>query len=85
MTLCSLLAIQEWIHQEGIEDHVKIVATVHDSIILEVRDDVDLKSYVGRAVKEIMEQTPQKYLPGLDFPFVADVEVGTKWGELSKL
>lgn len=85
MTLCSLLAMHEWIRQEGLEDQVKIVATVHDSIILEADNDPGLVVYLAKEVKNIMEQTPCKYLPNLDFPFVADVEVGYKWGELSKL
>jgi DNA polymerase-1 len=81
MTMFSLIELQHWIEQHNYEDRVKIIITVHDSIDLEVDDDEALIKEVVIAGKGFMESMPQKYLPGLDFPFRADVEVGYKWGE----
>lgn len=82
MTLLSLLAIYYWIEAEGLQDDVRIIISVHDSIVLEVRDNPELVRKVAKKGTQIMMETPIQYLPNLDFPFVADVETGYKWGEL---
>lgn len=83
-TLISLCTIHKWIQEQGLQDRVKIIITVHDSIVLEVDDDEALINKVAQSCIDIMENVPKKYLPGLRVPFVADAEVGYKWGELSK-
>ena len=82
MTLMSLLAIHDWLHEAGLDDRARVIITVHDSIVLEVLDAPDLVELVATTGKAIMEEVPRQALPGLDFPFKADVETGLKWGEL---
>ena len=82
MTLISLLEIQNWITNQMLENRVAITITVHDSIMLEVDNDPQLIELVAAMGTKIMENVPHRYLPGLDFPFVADVETGYKWGDL---
>ncbi len=77
----------------GIHDHLlakyhgkaRIVTTVHDSIILEVEDDLTLIKSVGRDCVAIMATTPLQYVPECPVPFVADAEYGYRWGDLTKL
>lgn len=81
-TVLSVCEIYNKIKELGLENKVKIVNNVHDSIILEVEDNDELVKQIVKIGKEIMENVPKKYLVGLDFPFRADVETGYKWGEL---
>lgn len=87
LTMFCVIEIHNWIESnistfKFNSGDVKLVATVHDSIILEVKDEhVD---FVAERCKDIMATTPAEYIPDLDVPFRADVEVGVKWGELEK-
>lgn len=83
-TMISLCEIQKWIEDNKLQDRVKIVITVHDSIVLECDDEDDLINIVAQQCIDIMANVPKQNLPGLRVPFVADAEVGYKWGELSK-
>ena len=81
LTLLSVLEIQRWIEQMGYSDIVKIVATVHDSIVMEVKDDPELISEVAHKGAAVMRDQPKKYNIGIvDVPFRADAEVGKTWG-----
>ena len=82
LTMFSLLEIARAVRQAGLD--AKIVATVHDSIILEVVDDADVINQVAKIGIAIMESVPQRYIENCKVPFTADVEVGTQWGDLSK-
>ena len=79
-TMLSLLEIDDWIQDTKID--AKIVATVHDSIILEVKDDQDLINKVVEKCINIMSNVPQKYVENNPVPFIADAEVGCSWGGL---
>lgn len=59
----------------------KIVGTVHDSILFEVRDD-EVDHHV-QLIKKTMENLPLKKKFGvqLTVPIVADITVGQHWGE----
>lgn len=87
-TMLSILQIQEYIDQMELNELVKIVATVHDSIILEVRDNVfnseeRFAVAVARELKKIMENTPTRFLGDKwNLPMKADVEIGERWGAL---
>lgn len=83
-TMLSILRIQDWINTHEPEG-VKIVATVHDSIILEVNKALDVSS-VAAELKRIMETTPTKYLGDKwNLPMKADVEVGERLGALHEI
>jgi len=75
-TLYSLIAIVRWVLEEHIP--AKVVLTVYDSILAEVREDyVDEYVYVAKA---LMEQWPTKN----GVPLVADVKTGPAYGSLKK-
>ncbi len=58
-----------------------IILLVHDSILLEVRDD--LIEVVAPLVKGMMEDVAQKYMP--EVPWRVDVEVGDSWASVEKV
>jgi DNA polymerase I-like protein with 3'-5' exonuclease and polymerase domains len=83
-TMLSLLDIADLIEQKGWP--ARIVTTVHDSIILEVKDgDPELMLTIASACKSIMANTPKNYKPDIKVPFKADADVGYKWGEMVKM
>lgn len=69
------------LHNQMPRDEARIVATVHDSILFEVRDD-KVEHWVP-IIKHTLENLPLKKLFGveLDVPIVADVSVGQHWSE----
>lgn len=83
-TLLAILRILELITQKYPRDSVRLCVTVHDSILLEVRED--LVNDVAALVKQVM-YFPEPELYGFDIdmagvPLKADIEVGRSWGEL---
>jgi len=84
-TLLSLLSIHDYI-EEHWKGKARITTTVHDSILLEVVDgDPELMLTIAKKCIQIMAETPLKYVPDCPVPFVADADIGYKWGELSAL
>lgn len=84
-TMLSLLDIHDYLEQNW-KGKAYITTTVHDSIILEVLDgDPAMLLQIAKECIDIMAGTPLKYVPSCDVPFVADAEIGTKWGEMYKL
>lgn len=85
LTLLSVLELQRWIDDSGHSDRVKIVATVHDSIVIEVKNEPDLIKEVATKGAEIMANQPKKFKIGVaEVPFRADAEVGPTWGEVEE-
>lgn len=73
-TNASLGAVQRWIEDDFVP--AKLVLTVYDSIILEVREDAVDK--VAHGVRNIMESWPVMH----SMPIVADLKVGRAWGSM---
>jgi DNA polymerase-1 len=61
-------------------EEAKMLLTVHDEMVFEVRDD--LVEDLAKAVKEIMEHPTQLKL---DVSIRVDTEVGQNWGDMKKL
>lgn len=83
-TLLSLMDIQDYLNEYW-DGHARIISTVHDSIILEVEDKPEYIKEIAAKCIDIMANTPLKYVPDCPVPFVADAEIGYKWGELCAL
>ena len=83
-TMLSLLNIYDYL-EEHWADRARLVSTVHDSIILEVEDDPTVIAEIGIDCVNIMAETPLQFVPDCPVPFVADAEIGYKWGEMKKL
>lgn len=69
------------LHEIFPQDEVRIVGTVHDSLLFEIRDDVVDRH--ARKIKQVMENLPLKSKFGIELsvPIKVDVKVGTHWGE----
>lgn len=69
------------LHEQMDPAEAKIVGTVHDSILFEVRKD-KVKKWTKR-IKHTMENPPLKKKFGVELtvPIVADITVGQHWGE----
>lgn len=80
LTIHSLVEIGKWLEEKGFDGY--LVNTVHDSIILEVREE-DAKE-IAEHCQLIMSEIPKQYLPGLKVPFKADAELGISYGDLSE-
>lgn len=78
INLLGLIDTVNWVKENGLQEQVVIFATVHDSIVAEVRED-----YLDEYCK-VVKQNLQKDR-GLTFsncPIKVDIEVGPSWGEL---
>ncbi len=73
-TNASLGAIQSWLEADFVP--AKMVLTVYDSIMLEVRDDAI--DEVATAAKAIMEGWPVAH----DVPIISDLKMGRAWGSM---
>ena len=62
----------------------KIIATVHDSVLLEINQDG--AENVARKAKYIMEHLPLKHFGvKMDVPIEAGLAMGDRWGEMGEL
>lgn len=82
--MLSLLEIYDYLEANW-KGKARIVTTVHDSIIIEVEDNPEYLKIIGNKCVELMAETPLKYVPDCPVPFVADAELGYKWGEMLKM
>lgn len=92
LTLNSIIEIHNWLVQEGyynpekpLESDVRIIITVHDSIVLEVRDDDELMKEVAQYCQRVMASVPERMIPDCPLPFKADAECGYSWGKLTEI
>jgi DNA polymerase-1 len=77
MMVLSMVILQEKLDPR----RAKIVGNVHDSVLLEAKDDY--AEEVAATVKHTMENLPLKKLFGWqpNVPIIADVTIGKHWGE----
>lgn len=80
VNLLGLIDTINWIEQNNLRDKVCVFATVHDSVVAEVADDM-VDEYV-RQLKSNLQKDRGVNIPGCDI--VVDVEIGPSWGELDK-
>lgn len=84
MTNMAITFIDDFIQTRGMKS--KMVATVHDSIVIDVHpDEVHV---ISKVTKHIMENLPYDFLTipwkgdTLKFPIVADTEIGSSYNDL---
>lgn len=76
----AMIDIDNELHKRYKPQEVKMLLTVHDELVFEVRDD--LVNEVAKFVDEIMEHPRQIEL---DVPIKVDTEVGQSWGNMETL
>lgn len=62
---------------------IRIVATVHDSIVADVPANEAFR--VARTMKEVMERQPVEQFSWDDIPFLADISIGPNWGAVEEV
>ncbi|UKM63152.1 DNA polymerase family A [Weizmannia phage Youna2] len=80
-SICRLVEEFDKMNEELGFEAVRLVNTVHDSIIAEVWANEDIIKRTRDTFKRIMESAG-KILLNTDVPFVADAEIGHRWGSL---
>lgn len=83
MTQISMILIHQQFKDMGIKGH--ILGSVHDALLFEIH-----RKHVARAlpvIKDTMENLPLERMFGLylDVPIVADLKVGSHWGDAREL
>lgn len=81
LTLLSAMEMEEKLREEW---NVKIVNLVHDSVLLEIDDDMDTILAASRYADKVMREVPDKYL-NPDIVFATEAEIGQVWGDLEVL
>jgi DNA polymerase I-like protein with 3'-5' exonuclease and polymerase domains len=81
MMLLALISL----HRRMPPEEAKIVGTVHDSILFEIREDV-VDVWVRR-IKRTMENLPleKKFGVTLDVPIQVDIKTGQHWSETEEV
>jgi len=74
----AMIAIEEYIKKEGLENDVRMLLQVHDELVFEVKDS--LVPRAGKDIKNIMESVlPKEKSRGV--PIVANASAGPNWNE----
>lgn len=79
INLLGIIDTVDWVKNNDLKDLVRVFATVHDSTVAEVRNDM-IDDYV-RVLKGNLQKDRGVYIPGR--PIGVDIEIGPSWGELS--
>jgi len=79
LTINAMVKFQEWIEQENLLNDVMLVNTVHDSIYMYIRDDINL---IKRVNEKIVSFMVKDYKEGMPIHLEADLEVGYNQKEL---
>jgi len=78
----AMIRVSRWIRQEGLQDSVRLLMTVHDELVFEIQDDAHFFSRVEK-IRSLM--CPNLASMGWVVPIEVDVEVGYNWAELLSL
>jgi DNA polymerase I-like protein with 3'-5' exonuclease and polymerase domains len=80
VNLLGLIDTIDWIEKNNLREKVCVFATVHDSVVAEVSNDM-VDEYVTQ-LKSNLQKDRGVNISGCSI--VVDIEVGTSWGELGK-
>ena len=80
VNLLGLIDTIDWIEKNNLRERVCVFATVHDSVVAEVSNDM-VDEYVTQ-LKSNLQKDRGVNISGCSI--VVDIEVGTSWGELGK-
>jgi len=78
INLMSMIDLVDWVKFNEYEEFVKVFATVHDSIVAEVKDEY-IDQYCN-VLGSFIQTDRGVSIPGRPIGF--DIEVGPNWGEL---
>jgi DNA polymerase-1 len=76
--LFTMVCLRNFLRKSKLE--ANIIITVHDSIVLEVKNGVEHD--ITEEISNISKLDIPKYFPWLQVPMLFDIHVGRSWGEL---
>lgn len=74
----AMIKTAEWIKENRYEDSVRLLLSIHDEMVFEVKDD--MVQDVAPEIKRIMENAF-----ALSVPIIVDVKTGKNWGDMKRL
>lgn len=84
----AMVRVDRWIRSNKLQNDIKMLLTVHDELVFEVRDCPDMYEWL-REIGRQMTQTPKgEVLPKIDgwrVPLAVDIEIGCSWGDMVKI
>lgn len=75
----AMVSVHHWIKSNNLQEYVRMLLTIHDEIVFEIRDDA-LTSIIPEIVKIMC-----KDIHGWKVPLVTDVELSKDWGSVMDL
>lgn len=78
INLLGIVDTVNWVRDNNLDNEVKIFATVHDSTVAEVREDM-IDTYITE-LKNNLQKDRGVFIEGR--PINVDIEIGPSWGEL---
>jgi DNA polymerase I-like protein with 3'-5' exonuclease and polymerase domains len=78
INLLGIIDTVNWVKDNKLDDKIKMFATVHDSTVAEVHEDI-LDVYIEELTKNLQKDRGV-FIEGK--PITVDIEVGPSWGEL---
>jgi DNA polymerase-1 len=74
----AMIAVDRYLHDQGLGDRARMLLQVHDELVLEIAD-ADVADIVPR-IRAIMENIHR-----LDVPLVVDVKSGDNWSDMTPI
>ena len=79
VNLLGIVDTVNWVQEQDLQDEIRIFATVHDSTVAEVREDM-IDTYI-EALRTNLQKDRGVFINGK--AITVDIETGPSWGELS--
>lgn len=81
LTLITISKLHQEIDRAGLQDHIKITATIYDSIYFELIDDIEVVKWLNDTLIPIMTKS---FIVDQKVPNLADLEISrTSWADLT--
>jgi len=84
----AMVRVSKWIKKEGLFDIVRLLLTVHDELVFEVKQQPGLYSLLRDIGRQLTLTQPGNILPdipGWKVPIEVDIEIGPNWSTMKNL
>lgn len=80
----GMVRVRRWIKKHHAEEYIKILLTVHDELVLEIKEDANFVAHC-RKVSDLLSELPFNGQEQWTVPIKTDIEIGDNWAELEYL
>jgi intein/homing endonuclease len=84
----GMIRVGRWIRSSGLQDDIKILLTVHDELVLEIRDTPQMYEQLREVGRQMISTPKGKSVPDIQGWFVplgVDIEIGKNWAEMTDI